>query len=76
MVLIPHLPLLKFILFSQVANGALLPSLLIFMLLLVNRKELMGEYRNSGLANVIAWGTSIIIMILTAAMVWTTAAGQ
>lgn len=75
-VLIPHLPLLKFILFSQVANGVLLPFLLIFMLLLVNRKELMGEYRNSGLANVIAWGTSIIIMILTAAMVWTIAAGQ
>ena len=75
-VLIPHLPLLKFILFSQVANGVLLPFLLIFMLLLVNRKELMDEYRNSQLANIIAWGTSIIIMILTAAMVWTTATGQ
>jgi NRAMP (natural resistance-associated macrophage protein)-like metal ion transporter len=75
-VLIPHLPLLKVILFSQVANGVLLPFLLIFMLLLVNRKELMGEYRNSRLANVIAWGTSIIIMILTIAMVWTSAAGQ
>jgi Mn2+/Fe2+ NRAMP family transporter len=75
-VLIPHLPLLKFILFSQVANGVLLPFLLIFMLLLVNRKEVMGEYRNSRLANVIAWGTSIVIMILTMAMVWTTATGQ
>jgi NRAMP (natural resistance-associated macrophage protein)-like metal ion transporter len=75
-VLIPHLPLLKFILFSQVANGVLLPFLLIFMLLLVNRKELMGEYRNSRFANVIAWGTSIVIMILTVAMVWTTATGQ
>ena len=75
-VLIPHLPLLKVILFSQVANGVLLPFLLIFMLLLVNRKELMGEYRNSRLANVIAWGTSIVIMILTMAMVWTTATGQ
>jgi len=75
-VLIPHLPLLKVILFSQVANGVLLPFLLIFMLLLVNRKELMGEYRNSRLANVIAWGTSIVIMMLTMAMVWTTATGQ
>jgi len=54
----------------------LLPFLLIFMLLLVNRKELMGEYRNSRVANVIAWGTSIVIMILTMAMVWTTATGQ
>jgi NRAMP (natural resistance-associated macrophage protein)-like metal ion transporter len=75
-VLIPRLPLLKFILISQVANGVLLPFLLVFMLILVNKKELMGEYRNSKLANVVAWGTSIIIIILTAAMVWTTATGQ
>src|SRR5689334_9582055 len=57
-VLIPRLPLLKVILFSQVVNGILLPFVLVFMLILVNRKELMGEYRNSALANVIAWGTS------------------
>ena len=74
--LIPRLPLLKFILFSQVANGVLLPFLLVFILILVNRKELMGEYRNSILANVIAWGTSVIIIVLTVAMIWTTAIGQ
>lgn len=74
-VLIPRLPLLKFILFAQVANGALLPFLLVFMLILVNRKDLMGEYTNSRLANVIAWGTSIIIIVLTIAMIWTTAMG-
>ena len=38
MVLVPHLPLLKVILFSQVVNGVLLPFVLIFMLVLVNRK--------------------------------------
>jgi Mn2+/Fe2+ NRAMP family transporter len=70
------LPLLKFILFSQVANGVLLPFLLVFMLILVNRKEVMGEYRNSTLANVVAWGTSIIIIVLTIVMVWATALGQ
>jgi Mn2+/Fe2+ NRAMP family transporter len=75
-VLVPHLPLLKFILFSQVANGVLLPFLLVFMLILVNRKEVMGEYRNSTLANVVAWGTSIIIIVLTIVMVWATALGQ
>src|SRR6185312_597283 len=36
-VLIPHLPLLKFILYSQVANGMLIPFVLVYMLLLVNR---------------------------------------
>ncbi|HKN32197.1 MAG TPA: divalent metal cation transporter [Terriglobales bacterium] len=67
---------MKFILFSQVANGSLLPFLLVFMLILVNRKELMGEYTNSRIANVIAWGTSIIIIVLTIAMIWTTSVGQ
>jgi len=75
-VLIPGLPLVKVILFSQVANGVLLPFLLIFMLVLVNREDLMGEYRNSLLGNVIAWSTSIIMSILTIAMVWTNFSGQ
>ena len=75
-VLIPRLPLLKVILYSQVANGVLLPFLLIFMLILVNRKDLMGEYRNSSLANVIAWGTCITMMVLSIAYVWTSFLGQ
>jgi Mn2+/Fe2+ NRAMP family transporter len=75
-VLIPRLPLIKLILFSQVANGALLPFLLVFMLILVNRKELMGDYINSKLANVIAWSTSIIIIVLTISMIWTSSVGQ
>lgn len=67
-VLIPHLPLIKVILYSQVANGVLLPFVLIFMLKLVNREQIMGEYRNSLLVNLIAWGTSITIIGLT--IVW------
>jgi Mn2+/Fe2+ NRAMP family transporter len=74
--LIPRLPLIKLILFSQVANEALLPFLLVFMLIFVNRKELMGEYTNSRLANVIAWGTSVIIIILTIGMILATSIGQ
>jgi Mn2+/Fe2+ NRAMP family transporter len=64
-VLIPRLPLIKVILYSQVANGVLLPFVLIFMLKLVNREAIMGEYRNSLVANVIAWGTSITLILLT-----------
>lgn len=70
-VLLPHLPLLKVILFSQVANGVLLPVVLTFILLLINREDVMGEYRNSRLANVIAWSTSIVIVILTMMMLAT-----
>lgn len=75
-VLIPHLPLIKLILFSQVANGILLPFVLIFMLKLVNKTELMGPYKNSRLANVIAWGTSAIMIGLAAAYGWTLITGQ
>jgi len=70
-VLLPRIPLIKVILFSQVLNGVLLPFLLIFMLKLINRKDLMGDYCNTTVANVIAWSTSAIMIVLTAAMIWT-----
>jgi NRAMP (natural resistance-associated macrophage protein)-like metal ion transporter len=53
------------ILLSQVANGVLLPFVLIFMLRLVNRKDLMGEHTNSPAFNVIAWATVAVTIILT-----------
>jgi NRAMP (natural resistance-associated macrophage protein)-like metal ion transporter len=52
---------------SQVLNGVVLPLVLIFMLLLINKKELMGEYVNSHLFNVIAWATTVIMIALTVA---------
>jgi len=69
-VLIPGLPLLKVILISQVANGVLLPFVLVFMLKLVNRERLMGEYRNGPWGNSIAWATSIVMIGLTVVMIW------
>ena len=69
-VLLPGLPLMMVIVVSQVANGVLLPFVLFFMLSLVNRDDLMGEYRNSQMANVIAWSTSIVMVVLTVALVW------
>ena len=65
-VLIPGLPLVKVLVLSQVLNGVLLPVILIFMLRLINKHELMGEYTNSMLLNVIAWATSIIMILLSA----------
>jgi NRAMP (natural resistance-associated macrophage protein)-like metal ion transporter len=54
-------------LFSQVANGILLPFILIFMLRLCNREDLMGPYRNNRTFNIIAWTTCIVIITLTLA---------
>jgi len=69
-VLVPRLSLMTVIMVSQVANGILLPFVLFFMLTLVNRAELMGDYTNSRSANVIAWTTSLVMITLTVALVW------
>ncbi len=64
-VLIPKFPLLKIMYFSQVGNGILLPFILIFMLILINNKEIMGEFVNSRLFNIVAWLTVIVVIALT-----------
>ncbi len=70
-VLLPGAPLLEILFFSQVANGILLPFILIFMLLLVNRKRLMGQYTNSRTFNAIAWVTVVVMIVLTLGLVVT-----
>jgi NRAMP (natural resistance-associated macrophage protein)-like metal ion transporter len=68
-ILIPRFPLLGVMYLSQVLNGVLLPFVLIFILLLVNRSDLMGTYVNSRSYNAIAWSTSVIMIGLTVVMV-------
>jgi NRAMP (natural resistance-associated macrophage protein)-like metal ion transporter len=70
-VLVPGLPLIKVILISQVANGMLLPFVLFVMLRLINRDDLMGAYKNSRAANLIAWSTSAVMVLLTMGLLWT-----
>lgn len=64
-ILMPNAPLIPIMLVSQVINGVMLPFVLIFMLLLINRKDLMGEYTNSKTFNWIAWATTVIMIVLT-----------
>ena len=54
---------------SQVLNGVMLPFVLIFMLLLINNKDLMGNYVNSRTFNIITWVTVVIMIVLTLLMV-------
>jgi Mn2+/Fe2+ NRAMP family transporter len=70
-ILIPNLPLVEIAIASQVVNGIAIPPVLIFMLLLVNKKDLMGEYVNSPIFNVIAWATTAVMTILSIAYLWT-----
>ena len=64
-ILIPGAPLVQIAVLSQVFNGFLLPFVLIFVLLLVNRKDLMGEHVNTRTYNAVAWVTSIGMIVLT-----------
>jgi NRAMP (natural resistance-associated macrophage protein)-like metal ion transporter len=70
-VLIPKAPLWKILLYSQVGNGIWLPIVLIFILLLINRRDLMGVHVNSLGFNIIAWGSSIIMIALTLILMYT-----
>src|SRR5437868_6948221 len=74
-ILTPNLPLIKISILSQVVNGIAIPFVLIFMLLLVNKKELMGKYVNSRTYNVIAWVTTLVMIALSVAYLWTLKAG-
>jgi len=67
-ILIPNAPLILITLWSQVANGVLLPVVLICMILIVNNKEVMGEYVNKPLQNIFGWFTISVLIGLTIAL--------
>ncbi len=71
-ILIPGAPLEKILILSQVGNGVWLPVILVFILLLVNRKDLMGEYVNTPTFNILAWVTTIAMIALTLILVYVT----
>src|SRR6202790_5582016 len=70
-ILIPHVPIWKIFIFSQVGNGIWLPVVVIFILLLVNRRDLMGEHVNTLTFNIVAWVTAIAMIVLTLVLVYT-----
>jgi len=74
-ILIPKVPLVQITVLSQVVNGITLPFVLIFMLLLINKKDLMGKYTNSRFFNWVAWVTTVVMIALTIAWFWTLRTG-
>jgi Mn2+/Fe2+ NRAMP family transporter len=55
--LIPNIPVIQLLVMIQALNGILLPIILVFMLLLINDERLVGDLKNSRLANILGWGT-------------------
>ena len=58
-------PLIKAIIFSQVVNGVLLPVILVFMVKLVNKRDLMGDWVNSRFYNIVSWTSVVVLSGLT-----------
>ncbi len=67
-VLIPGIPLFPLMWISQSMNAILLPVLLILILRLVNDRQLMGEWQNTWLQNVFAYGLTVAIGFITLAL--------
>jgi Mn2+/Fe2+ NRAMP family transporter len=74
-ILIPNVPLVKISILSQVVNGVVLPFVLIAMLVLINKHELMGRHANTRFYNIVAWGTTIIVIILSMMLLFGGTAG-
>jgi NRAMP (natural resistance-associated macrophage protein)-like metal ion transporter len=66
-ILLPRIPLFSVMYVSQIINGVVLPVILVFMLILVNNKKLMGGYANKKAENIISYVTVGILIVLTVA---------
>ena len=64
-VILPGLPLVRVILLSQDVNGLILPAILIYMLVLINDRRLMGRFTNGPVANLVAGVTVVALITLT-----------
>jgi len=62
--LIPGLPIIQVLIVLQDLNAAMLPILLVFIILLVNNRRLMGRRVNGPVFNIISWTTVVVITIL------------
>ncbi|HWE62526.1 MAG TPA: divalent metal cation transporter [Chloroflexota bacterium] len=71
-VLIPRTAVVHLLLVVQVVNGVLLPVLLIFIIRLINNREIMGDYVNGRVYNALAWATVVVVAGLSTLMVVTT----
>jgi Mn2+/Fe2+ NRAMP family transporter len=71
LILWPKAPLITIMYLSQTLNGILLPFVLIFMLLLINDRAIMGARVNSPVYNLIAWGTAFLMVVLTLLLIVT-----
>jgi Mn2+/Fe2+ NRAMP family transporter len=71
--IVPGVPVIELLVGVYVLNGVLLPVMLVFILRLANDKRLMGELKNTRVANVLGWGTFAAVTTAVAVMLATQA---
>jgi Mn2+/Fe2+ NRAMP family transporter len=64
-VLIPGIPLVPILFVSAVVNAVLLAPILVYLYLLANDRDLMGDLRNGRLANALTIATIVLLVSLT-----------
>jgi NRAMP (natural resistance-associated macrophage protein)-like metal ion transporter len=64
-ILWPDIPLIAIMFYSQVINGLILPVVLIFMILLINDRRIMGDYVNGPLMNLLGWSTVVVLLAIS-----------
>jgi len=75
-ILIPGAPLIGITIWSQVLNGVLLPVVLVSMLLIINKKDVMGAHVNKALGNLIGWTTAVVLLGMNAIFLGMSIFGQ
>ena len=66
-VLIPGAPLIEITMFVQVVAVTLLPAALVFLILLLNDKERMGNFVNTRWQNIANWSIVLFVIVMSAA---------
>jgi Mn2+/Fe2+ NRAMP family transporter len=74
-VLVPGLPLIQVILGTQTLSGVPLPVVLVFLVELANDRRIMRGHTNGRIFNALAWGTTGVLIALTALLLVTSALG-
>ncbi len=67
--LIPGIPQIQLLLVTQMVNGLLLPVLLVAIVLLSGNREIMGKHSNGRLFNIFAWTITVIVSVLSLALI-------
>jgi Mn2+/Fe2+ NRAMP family transporter len=69
--LIPGLPLIQVMFGAQVLNGLLLPVILVFVMLLVGDRKIMGKLASGRINLILGWGVTLLLIVMSLVLVIT-----